>query len=171
MLQQRSNLILSYDANRNRPVIARGSSGQLRASLESNTKLRSPARSPVVLRYQISPRLFSLARNGEIHPSGVNTFFGTRSDNVAGLFTSYEDSRWEPVIKLTEISRRVGGPIKSGRKSKTMVDRDIKGRWRDGKELSKFLWHDVFGTSHTGSLFSGLFCHGRRYLYVRLGFP
>lgn len=68
------------------------------------------------------------------------------------------------MIKLTEISRRVGGPIKSGRKSKTIANRDIKGRWRDGEELSKFLWHDVFGTSHTGSLSSGFFCHAGRYL-------
>lgn len=47
------------------------------------------------------------------------------------------------MIKLTEISRRVRGPIKSGRKSKTMVVRDIKGGGTEGGEtggkLSEFL--------------------------------
>lgn len=81
--------------------------------------------------------------------TGVNTFSRTRPDNVAGLFTSYGDSRWKPVIKLTEISRRVGEPIKSGRKSKTMVDRDIKTWRRECRgELSKFLRLDVFALVH-----------------------
>lgn len=46
------------------------------------------------------------------------------------------------MIKLTEISRRVRGPIKSGRKSKTMVVRDIKGGTEGGAtggKLSEFL--------------------------------
>lgn len=71
------------------------------------------------------------------------------------------------MIKLIEISRRVGGPIKSGRESKTMVDRDIKERGR--VEPSKFLWLDVSGASQTGSPSSpafSLFRHDERYPYM-----
>lgn len=108
------------------------------------------SRSDIEFRFDcLYPRVWKLR-------TGVSTFSKTRPDNVARLFTSYEDSRWKPVIKLTEISGRVRGPIKSGRKSKTMVDRDVKGR-KAGKLLENyrgFLWLDVFGKSEALRLLS-----------------
>jgi hypothetical protein len=70
------------------------------------------------------------------------------------------------VIKLTEISRRFRGPIKSGRKSKTMVDHDLEER-KAGKTGGKLSWSFLGLTSLAiGKPVLVVFCRGAIF-YVR----
>lgn len=152
------------------PVIARRCSTKLPSKvfeIEIAAPTTDPSPISKLALTSLTPRVHGNSRAEWIYFSRI------RPDNVAGLFTSYEDSRWKPVIKLTEISRRIGGPIKSGRKSKTMADRDIKGRRRAGRRvLSKFLQFDVFGVWANRKPFLVPFCHAERYSHVLLSdFP